>query len=106
LVLFGLQPVARSRRPINGASGGDLAAPESAYETLADFAGSAAALAFHVENEIPSLIANIASRISWKGPAQDLSGRAVGKLVGAQAWAKALTYFNPNGEQDSDGDDE
>jgi hypothetical protein len=38
--------------------------------------------------------------------AGDLSGRAVGKLVGAQVWAKALTYFNPNGEEESDGDDE
>jgi hypothetical protein len=38
--------------------------------------------------------------------AGDLSGRAVGKQVGAQAWARALTYFNPNGEVESDRDDE
>jgi hypothetical protein len=34
--------------------------------------------------------------------AGDLSGRAVGKLVGAQAWAKALTYFNSKGDEESD----
>jgi hypothetical protein len=37
--------------------------------------------------------------------AGDLSGRAVGKLVGAQAWAKALTYFYPNGDNADHEDD-
>jgi hypothetical protein len=34
--------------------------------------------------------------------AGDLAGRAVGKLVGAQAYAKARTYINPGGDNNSD----
>ena len=33
----------------------------------------------------------------------DLDGRVRGRVVGAQAWRKALSYFNPDGEEDDDG---
>jgi hypothetical protein len=34
----------------------------------------------------------------------DLAGRAVGKLVAAQAWAKAVTYFSPGANEEFDPD--
>lgn len=38
--------------------------------------------------------------------ASDLAGREVGRLVGAQAYAKAQTYIKPRGDGDGDDDDD
>ncbi|GAC1418222.1 MAG: hypothetical protein NVSMB62_09770 [Acidobacteriaceae bacterium] len=38
--------------------------------------------------------------------AGDLAGREVGRRVGAQAWQKATTYFNPYSDDSPDTDDE
>lgn len=38
--------------------------------------------------------------------AGDLVGREVGRLVGEQAWAKSLTYFDPNADGDFDRDED
>jgi hypothetical protein len=38
--------------------------------------------------------------------AGDLVGRATGRMVGAQAWQKALKYFNGSEDDERNDDDE